>query len=181
MSLDDCKLRISPAEVQQSVHDQEPHRSRLLTMRRVLWLLATVVFFAAARRRRKATLLALVFSLLVWVSPPGSADTLDPPGQFAVLGAGSAHCTSVIRAVGQMAPVRETDRQAMLAWAQGYLSFYNSVSEGTYDVTGGVGAAPLQEWLLEFCRQNPQASLMNAVDQLLVDGAPHPFLRSIKH
>ena len=69
----------------------------------------------------------------------------------------------------------------MLAWAQGYLSFYNSVSEGTYDVTGGVGAAALQEWLFEFCRKNPQASLMNAIDELLVGEAQHPFLKSIKH
>ena len=68
----------------------------------------------------------------------------------------------------------------MLAWAQGYLSFYNSISEGTYDVTSGVGAAALQERLFEFCRQNPQASLVNAIDELLVGGAEHPFLKSIR-
>ena len=69
----------------------------------------------------------------------------------------------------------------MLAWAEGYLSFYNSVSEGTYDVTAGAGAAALQEWLFGFCQQHPQASLMNAVDELLVGGAQHPFLKSIRH
>jgi hypothetical protein len=130
---------------------------------------------------RTTGLVALALGVLICGAPAGVADTLDVPGQFAILGVGSAPCTSVIRAVGQTAPVRETDRQAMLAWAQGYLSFYNSVSEGTYDVTGGVGAAALQEWLFEFCRQHPQASLTNAVDELLVGGAQHSFLKSITH
>ena len=130
---------------------------------------------------RATRLIALAFGVLVCTSPAGLPDTLDVPGQFAILGAGSAPCTSIIRTVGQMPQVREADRQAMIAWAQGYLSFYNSVSEGTYDVTAGAGTAELQEWLLEFCRQNPQASLMNAIDELLVGGAQHPFLRSIKH
>ena len=130
---------------------------------------------------KRTSLVAFAGGVLICVAPAGVADTLDVPGQFAILGVGSAPCTSVVRAVSQTAQVRETDRQAMLAWAQGYLSFYNSVSEGTYDVTGGVYAAALQEWLFEFCRQHPQASLMNAVDQLLVGGAQHPFLKSIRH
>jgi hypothetical protein len=68
------------------------------------------------------------------------------------------------------------NRQAMLSWAQGYLSFYNSVSEGTYDVTRGTGAYALENRLLEFCRKNPRASLMNAVDELLVEGAEPSLL-----
>ena len=178
------RLRISLAAAQESlqlVHGQQPLRSPALPMGVLRRLIAWVTFVPGAHRGRTISLVALASGALLCVSPAGLGDTLDVPGQFAVLGAGSAPCTSVIRAVGQTGQVREIDRQAMLAWAQGYLSFYNSVSEGTYDVTGGAGAAALQEWLLEFCRQNPQASLMNAVDELLVDGAPHPFLRSIKH
>ena len=142
-------------------------------------LIASAAF--QARSAAKATsLFALAFGTLICVAPAGMADRLDVPGQFAILGVGSAPCTNVIRAVGQIVQVRETDRHAMLAWAQGYLSFYNSVSEGTYDVTGGVDSAALQEWLVEFCRQNPQASLMNAVDELLVGGSQHAFLNSIR-
>ena len=133
---------------------------------------------AGVQGTRRTSLVVLAFAVLISSSPAGLADFFDAPNQFAILGVGSAPCTSVIRDVGQTAQVRETDRQAVLAWAQGYLSFYNSVSEGTYDVTGGVGAAGLQEWLFEFCRQNPQASLMNAVDELLVGGAPHRFLKN---
>jgi len=61
------------------------------------------------------------------------------------------------------------------------LSFYNSISEGTYDVTSGIGAGALQERLFEFCRQNPQASLVNAVDELLVGGAQHSILKLDGH
>lgn len=181
------RLRISLAAAQQSlqpIQDQQRHRSRPLAMqlRRVLHrLIASAAFLLGARRSRTTGLLALAFGALIGATPLGLADTLDVPGQFAILGVGSAPCTSVVRAAGQKVPVRETDRQAILAWAQGYLSFYNSVSEGTYDVTSGVDAAVLQEWLFQFCRKNPQASLMNAVDELLVGGDPHPFLKSIKH
>jgi uncharacterized membrane protein YfcA len=77
--------------------------------------------------------------MLISLPPAGLADTLDAPSQFATLGVGSAPCFTVIKAVGKTAHFKETDGQAMLAWAQGYLSFYNSILEGTYDVTGGAG------------------------------------------
>jgi hypothetical protein len=133
------------------------------------------------QRSRTTSLLGLAFAVLICGVPAGVADTLDEPSQFAILGVGSAPCTSIVRAVGQTAQVSDRDRQAMLAWTQVYLSFYNSVSEGTYDVTSGVDAAVLQEWLFEFCRQNPRASLMNAVDQLLIGGVQHPPPKSIRH
>ena len=181
------RLRISLAAGQQSlqlVHDQQRPRSLALAirLRRVLRrLIASAAFIAGAQRSRTTSLLGLAFGALICGSPAGLGDTLDVPSQFAVLGVGSAPCTSVVRAVGQTAQPKETGRQAMLAWAQGYLSFYNSISEGTYDVTSGIGAGALQEWLFEFCRQNPQASLMNAVDELLVGEAQHPFLKSVTH
>jgi len=187
MGLYHWRLQISLAAAQQSlqlVHDQQRHRSPAMAMRlrRVLRrLIASAALLPGIQRSRTTSLVALAVGVLISMAPAGVADTLDVPGQFAVLGVGSAPCTSVIRAVGQTAHAREAERQAMLAWAHGYLSFYNSVSEGTYDVTGGIGAAALQEWLFEFCRQNPQASLMNAVDELLVGEAQHPFLKSIKH
>jgi hypothetical protein len=181
------RFQISLA-AQQSVQllrdDQKRHRSlpRATGLRQRLHrLIARAALLPGLERRRTTSLIAIAPAVLVCASPAALADFSDSPGQFAVLGVGSAPCTSVTRAVGQTAQVRETDRQAMLAWAQGYLSFYNSVSEGTYDVTAGVGADALQEWLFEFCRQNPQASLVNAVDELLVGGAQHPFLKSIRH
>lgn len=100
---------------------------------------------------------------------------IDEPAQFAVLGVGSAPCASFIRAVGKTGQFTEVDRQAMVSWAQGYLSFYNSVTEGTYDVTRGTGADALEDWLLEFCRKNQRASLINAVNQLLL-GRDEPSL-----
>ena len=180
------RLQISLAAARQSLHlaqGQQRYKSLALTMRlrRALRrLIASVALLPGVQRRRTTSLVALAFTALICASPAGLADFFDAPGQFAILGVGSAPCTTVIRAVGQTPQVKEADPQAMLAWAQGYLSFYNSVSEGTYDVTGGAGATALQEWLFEFCRQNPQASLMNAVDELLVGGAQHPLLKSIR-
>jgi hypothetical protein len=181
------RLRISLAAAQQSLHDgpdRQRHSSLALAMRlrRVLRrLIASAALLPGVQRSRTTSLVALGFAVLICASPAGLADSLDVPGQFAILGVGSEPCSRIVRAVRQMPQVGETERQAMTAWAQGYLSFYNSVSEGTYDVTGGVGTTALQEWLFEFCRQNPQASLMNAVDELLVGGAGHPFLKSVRH
>jgi hypothetical protein len=150
------RLRISLAAAQQSLHlapDQQRHRSqaRAMRLRRVLCgLVASAASLPGVQRCRTTSLVALAFAVLICASPAGLADTLDVPGQFAILGVGSAPCTSLVRAVGQTAQAREMDRQAMLAWVQGYLSFYNSVSEGTYDVTGGADAAALQASLLDF-------------------------------
>lgn len=83
------------------------------------------------------------------------------------MGKGSTPCDSFAKPVGTTAQYAEVNHQVMLSWAQGYLSFYNSVSEGTYDVTLGGGPAGLENWLSEFCGKNPQASLVNAVDELL--------------
>jgi hypothetical protein len=180
------RLRISLAAAQQSlqrIQDQR-HRSLALALglrQRLRRLITSVALLPGVQRSRTTSLLGLAFAVLICGARAGVADTLDEPSQFAILGVGSAPCTTVTRAVGPMPQIREADRQAMIAWAQGYLSFYNSVSEGTYDVTGGVGAAALQEWLLEFCRHNPQASLINAVDELLVGGAQHPLLKPIRH
>jgi len=173
MGLYQWRLRISLAAAQQSLHFFEEERPRDLVLARRLRqafrrLLTRIAFLACVQRSRPLSLLGLAFGVLIGATPLGLAETLDVPGQFAILGVGSVPCTSVIRAVGHTPQVRETDRRAMLAWAQGYLSFYNSVSEGTYDVTGGLDAAALQESLFEFCRQHPQASLMNAVDDLLL-------------
>ena len=180
------RLRISLAAAPQSLQPIQDQRHRSLALalglrQRLRRLIASVALLPGVQRSRTTSLLGLAFAVLICVAPAGVADTLDVPGQFAILGVGSAPCTTVVRAAGQKVPGGETDRQAILAWAQGYLSFYNSVSEGIYDVTSGVDAAVLQEWLFQFCRKNPQASLMNAVDELLVDGDPHPFLKSIKH
>ena len=180
------RLRISLAAAQQSlqrIQDQR-HRSLALALglrQRLRRLIASVALLPGVQRSRTTSLLGLAFAVLICGARAGVADTLDEPSQFAILGVGSAPCTSIVRAVGQPAQVRERDRQAMLAWTQGYLSFYNSVSEGTYDVTSGIDAAVLQEWLFEFCRQNPQASLVNAVDELLVGGAQHSILKLDGH
>jgi hypothetical protein len=175
------RLRISMAAPLQSpqvvAHEQEycvspPMRPRRFCRR----LIASVAFL----RSTMATLVALAMGVLISMSPTGLADTLDAPGQFTTLGVGSAPCFTVIKAVGKTAHFKEADSQAMLAWAQGYLSFYNSVSEGTYDVTGGAGADALQEWLSEFCRKNPQAFLMNAADELMIGGVEQTFLKPIR-
>lgn len=128
---------------------------------------------------RTSTLVALTLGAMMSMPAAGLAETSDEPAQFAVLGVGLTPCTSLIRALGKTAQFTEVDRQAMLSWAQGYLSSYNSVSEGIYDVTRGNDANALENWLFEFCRKNPRASLMNAVDELLTKSAEPPLL--LKH
>jgi len=138
-------------------------------------LSASLASIPGYRHKRATTLVVLTLGSVISMPSVGFTE-IDEPAQFAALGVGSEPCTSFVKAVGKKAPFTEVDRQAMLSWAQGYLSFYNSVTEGTYDVTRGTGANALENLLLEFCRKNPRASLMNAVDELLIGGAEPSLL-----
>ena len=131
---------------------------------------AGTAFLVEARQSRTTTLVALTLGALLSVPSPGIAETSDEPAQFATLGIGSEPCSNFARAVSKTAGFTEADRLAMLSWAEGYLSFYNSVSEGIYDVTYGSGPVALQRWLVELCQKNPRRLFINAVNELLLLG-----------
>ena len=188
MGFYDWRLRISLAaaqETQQQVQNQRrSERVSVIVKLRRGWhrLSARAAFLVEARQSRTVTLVAFAFGAVLSVSSAGLAETNDEPAQFAVLGIGSAPCTNFVRAVSKSAGSTDADRLAMLAWAQGYLSFYNSVSEGTYDVTHGSGPVALQQWLVEFCQKNPRGLFISAVNQLLLTGGhEQPVLGSVTH
>jgi hypothetical protein len=185
MGFYDWRLQISLAAAQeaqqQAQHQRRSERVSVIVRLRRAWhrLTARAAFLLEARQSRTTTLVAFAFGVVFSVSSPALAETSDEPPQFATLGIGSAPCTNFVRAVSKTAGFTETDRVAMLSWAQGYLSFYNSVSEGTYDVTHGTGPVALQQWLVEFCRKNPRGLFINAVNELLIGGREQPVLNAM--
>src|SRR3984893_10531084 len=147
MGFYDWRLQISLAAAQET-QQQVQHQRRsgrvsvVVKFRRGGGRLdAPAAVLLDARHSRTTTLVAFAFGIVFSVSAAGLAETSDEPPQFATLGIGSAPCTNFVRAVSKTGGFTETDRVAMLSWAQGYLSFYNSVSDGTYDVTHGTGPA----------------------------------------
>jgi hypothetical protein len=168
------QVSLSAAQERQQpiAHRGRPETVSVVARLRRGWhgLSASLAVLLGARQSRTTTLVAFAFGAVFSVSSAGLAETSDEPAQFAVLGIGSAPCTNFVRAVSKSVGFTDADRLAMLAWAQGYLSFYNSVSEGTYDVTHGSGPVALQQWLVEFCQKNPRGLFISALDQLLLTG-----------
>jgi hypothetical protein len=164
------------------LHRHRPETVSVAVRLRQVWhgLSASFAVLPGARSRT-TTLVALALGVVMSMPSAGLAE-IDEPAQFAVLGLGSAPCSNFVRAVSKTAGFTDADRLAMLAWAQGYLSFYNSVEEGTYDVTHGSGPVALQQWLVEFCRKHPRGLFISAVNQLLLTGGrEQPVLGAVTH
>ncbi len=129
--------------------------------------------------QKKAGRLALAIAGLASLPVTASAYTDPGPNEYAILGIGSLPCFSVVKAITKTAQFTEADGRAVLSWAEGYLSFYNSESEGVYDVTAGAGAEALKGWLVDYCQNHPAGSLANSVNALLVAG--YPILKPLSH
>jgi hypothetical protein len=123
MSFYRWRLQISLAAAAQStrlVHDEQ-QRHRILAppmrLRRALRrLIARAPLRSGLQRSRTTSLVALAFAVLICASPAALADTLDVPGQFAILRVGSAPCTNM-RANGKAWGKSEQQRPLAAACA----------------------------------------------------------------
>ena len=108
-------------------------------------------------RARQGALALLICAGLSLTSSPGQG--ADGQGNFAVKGSGSATCQSYFTA-------RESRDPAYLAfrsWINGYLTAYNQLVQGTYDIADGTDLEQMAAQLDQFCRQNPTQNFVTAV------------------
>jgi len=88
----------------------------------------------------------------------------DDYGHYIVRGAGGASCGTFVQAEsGRMADATGT-REDMIDWAQGYLSAYNNFTENVYDIYGHTDARGMEQWLYNYCWQNPLKGFPDALD-----------------
>ena len=105
--------------------------------------------------------------LILLVLLPGSAWALDADGRYLMHGAGAVSCGTFVQAENGTVYDAVGTRGDMLAWAQGYLSFYNRHTEDVYDIYGYTDTKGIEVWLYNFCRSNPLQHFADALEALI--------------
>lgn len=102
----------------------------------------------------------LGLALIVTASPALAADS---KGDFGVKGFGLESCESYVTARSQSG----AGYYAFRSWLNGYLSAYNQLTPGTYEITGKVNLESLTAWLAEYCQPRPSVGFVLAVSALM--------------
>ena len=115
----------------------------------------------------------LLFSLIGLLSlPPAASQAFDTQGQYAVLGSGTALCSTYSQA-----------RQAKsylvyAAWLTGYLTARNMQSDATYDLSSRAGLEGMLGWLDTWCKANPTRQFAAAAYELTIYLYPSRTVRA---
>jgi hypothetical protein len=56
-----------------------------------------------------------------------------------------------------------------IEWLSGYLSGFNRGAQDTYDIAGDTDTRSMFQWIENRCRQRPQESFSDAVEELIVE------------
>lgn len=83
----------------------------------------------------------------------------DANKEFATYGKGGDSCQSYLDARRQGGVTEDEFRQ----WLAGYISAFNLIIDGTYDVFGSTDFEGLMAWLDDRCTKYPRANLTNTV------------------
>ena len=102
----------------------------------------------------------LVIAAALVTAAPAMAG--DSKGDFRVKGYGLQSCQSFLAAKANDAPLYLASR----SWVNGYVTAYNQLSRGTFDIAGPVPLDGLMNWLQSYCQQNPQHPFGLAVTTL---------------
>lgn len=97
---------------------------------------------------------------MLTVASASSARAADAKGNFAIRGAGTVSCTDYINATPEQKIYAQT-------WWAGYLTAMNRVTPDTYNLLGRSSIEDADNWLLTYCRQNPNERFATAVHEML--------------
>lgn len=118
----------------------------------------------------KRALLMLATGMLT-LSPAMAA---DENGDFRVKGIGLETCQNYIAAKATNQPLHVFAR----TWLNGYLTAYNQINRGTYDIAGQADLAALTGWLDQYCQANPGTTLVLAATTMTAALEPNKLARS---
>ena len=116
---------------------------------------------------RKRSHLLAVLAIVIW---PAIGHALpNENGEYTKLGVGNLECGlwTQARQIGDVNAVWW--KTLILGWVQGYLTGYNHYGPGMFDVTKGVGADIVTEWVDNYCVQHPLNNIAGATEALIVD------------
>ena len=86
----------------------------------------------------------------------------DMNQRFAVFGVGAENCTDYLQARQTMGK----PQQEYYHFITGYLSAFNLIVPGTYNILGKRNLSGALEWLDNYCRANGQENFTNAMARL---------------
>ncbi len=85
----------------------------------------------------------------------------DSDGNYAVWGEGGASCYSFSKA-------RAAEKDAPFkAYLRGYLTSYNTITDDTYSISGGMKLTEMMEWLDNYCDQKAIDSFDRAIQMMI--------------
>jgi len=111
-------------------------------------------------RRLRGMPLAAVLGAALCTNLPAK----DVDGRFAAFGPGARPCTAYAAMRGGSDPL---DRD-WIAWLTGYLSAFNVIVPGTFNIVGDYSVEEVLAWLDQYCAAHPDERFANAAAALTV-------------
>ncbi|MFT4756957.1 MAG: hypothetical protein ACI91R_001607 [Vicingaceae bacterium] len=87
----------------------------------------------------------------------------DETGGYAILGRGTISCGAVAAANEKS---NKVGNLAISEWVNGYLTAFNILTYGAYDLTKNVDLDGRKQWILKYCKDNPLEMLAVAAKRL---------------
>ncbi len=97
------------------------------------------------------------------VAAAGQAPAADGNGQFGIKGVGGAPCETYLQAFEK----KDQGYLMYLGWLGGYISATNQYLPDTFDITPWQSVGLVSMAVANVCRQNPKASVLEAVQRVL--------------
>ncbi len=110
-------------------------------------------------RRHFCQWTALCAALLILHAPSAARDA---EGQYKAQGLGLDACSSFLG-------TPESKRALYYSWLAGYLTAYNYLVKDTYSIAEYFGLARTNEWLGNYCEDNPDHLLHQAARQFVTE------------
>ncbi len=123
-------------------------------------------------RGRNMKIWAFVIVVLAFILPMGLVSAADRNGDFSVRGHGNFSCGSFVLAKDRASQSDQIDVLIVLAWTNGYLTRYNELAHGTYDIFGSADLPAVELWLYNYCKAHPLQSISEAMFALIIELYP---------
>ncbi len=118
----------------------------------------------------------LIASLLLFLFMSLPLQARDFENNYAVYGAGAEPCSLYLQAMKKGG--KELD--FFVDWSVGYLSGFNVIMPGTYNVMGETSFPEIQQWLQQHCQKYPNELFINAMIKLTGVLYPDRYQSSLK-
>jgi Putative peptidoglycan binding domain len=105
----------------------------------------------------------LSLSAALLLGTAGLAQAADAQSRFQAHGLGRVSCQRFV----EICEGKREECKLTGTWLEGYLSGFNALSEGTFDILPWQPPEALAEFTFNVCKQNPKAPMLEVVNELI--------------